>query len=210
MSMPTFLIIGTMKGGTTTLYQLLNQHPQVYMSPVKEPNFFAYQGGRPKRAHPPGLPYPVWIVDSPDVARRAMELKVNAASFTTLSAYGALWEDESAPQRGEASVLYLYLRHVAKSIARMNPDMKIIVILRNPVDRGYSHFLMARRMGREPIESFAEALSAEKTRLTENYDPFWHYLSFGFYYEQLERYFKVFDSSQILVLLNEDLNGLPV
>ena len=205
MTMPTFLIIGAMKGGTTTLYRLLDQHPEIYMSPVKEPNFYAYRNGRPKLGHPAGLPYPVWIVDTPDAAQHAMELAVDAASFTTLPAYKRLWRDTSAPQRGEASVLYLYLPHVAESIASMNPDMKLIAILRNPVDRAYSHFLMARRMGREPIASFAEAMEAEASRLAQNYDPFWHYRSLGHYATQLERYFKVFDRSQILILLNDDL-----
>jgi len=205
MTMPTFLIIGAMKGGTTTLYRLLGQHPEIYMSPVKEPNFYAYSGGRPKRQHPPGLPYPVWIVDTPDGARRAMELGVDAATFTTLPAYQRLWQDVSEPQKGEASVLYLYLSHVAESIASMSPSMKLIAILRNPVDRAYSHFLMARRMGREPIASFAEAMEAEASRLAQDYDPFWHYRSLGYYYTQLERYFEVFDRSQILIMLNDDL-----
>ena len=203
--MPTFLIIGTMKGGTTTLYRLLGQHPEIYMSPVKEPNFYAYRDGRPKRGYPPGLPYPVWIVDTPNAAQRAMELGVEAASFTTLPAYQTLWQDAAEPQKGEASVLYLYLSHVAESIASMSPSMKLIAILRNPVDRAYSHFLMARRMGREPIASFTEAMEAEASRLPQDYDPFWHYRSLGYYHAQLERYFKVFDRSQILIMLNEDL-----
>ncbi|UCC53450.1 MAG: sulfotransferase [Anaerolineaceae bacterium] len=205
MTMPTFLIIGAMKSGTTTLYRLLEQHPEIYMSSVKEPNFFAYIGGRPKRAYPSGLRYPEWIIDSSDAASRAMEMRVNAASFTTLTAYKRLWQDVSKAQKGEASVLYLYLPHVAKSIARIKPDMKLIVILRNPVDRAFSHFQMARRIGREPIDSFAEAMEAEQARLEQNYDPFWHYRNFGYYYQQLERYFKFFDRSQIMIILNEDL-----
>jgi len=209
MTMPTFLIIGAMKGGTTTLHRLLDQHPEIYMSLVKEPNFYAYRDGRPQRAYPPGLPYPVWIVDTPDAAERAMEMRVDAATFTTMPAYERLWRDASEPQRGEASVLYLYLPHVAESIAGMNPGMKLVAILRNPVDRAYSHYLMARRMGREPIASFAEAMGAEASRLAQDYDPFWHYRNLGYYATQLERYFKVFDRSQILILLNDDLKKDP-
>ncbi|MBN1314735.1 MAG: sulfotransferase domain-containing protein [Anaerolineales bacterium] len=205
MTMPTFLIIGAMKAGTTTLFRLLDQHPEVYMSPVKEPNFYAYKDGRPKRGHPPGMPYPVWIIDTPDLAERAMEKRVDAATFTTLPAYQRLWQDVSEPQKGEASVLYLYLPHVAESIASMDPSMKLVAILRNPVERAYSHFLMARRMGREPIASFIEAMEAEASRLAQDYDPFWHYRSLGYYSVQLERYFKVFDRSQILIMFNDDL-----
>lgn len=207
MSKPTFLIVGAMKAGTTTLYRLLAQHPEIYMSPVKEPNFYAYRGGRPERAYPPGLPYPVWTIDSPEVARQAMERAVDAATFTTLTAYQELWKDAPQREKGEASVLYLYLPHVAESIAELNPDVKLIVVLRNPVDRAYSHFLMARRMGREPIASFVEAMEAEAARIAQNYDPFWHYRSFGYYHEQLERYYNVFKKSQILILLNEDLKN---
>jgi len=205
VTMPTFLIIGAMKGGTTALYRLLAQHPEIYMSPVKEPNFYAYRNGRPKRGHPRGLPYPVWIVDTPQAAQRAMERGVDAASFTSLTAYQRLWQGVREPQRGEASVLYLYLPHVAESIATASPSMKLIAILRNPVDRAYSHYLMARRLGREPIPSFAEAMEAEASRLAQDYDPFWHYRSLGYYHTQLERYFRAFDRSQILIMLNDDL-----
>lgn len=207
MTMPTFLIIGAMKGGTTTLHHLLDQHPEIYMSPVKEPNFYAYRDGRPQRGHPPGLPYPVWTIETPDEADRAIEMRVDAATFATLPAYERLWQDASEPQRGEASVLYLYLPHVAQSIAGLDPGMKLIAILRNPVDRAYSHFLMARRMGREPIASFAGAMEAEASRLEQDYDPFWHYRSLGCYATQIERYVKVFDRSQIMILLNDDLKN---
>jgi hypothetical protein len=134
-----------------------------------------------------------------------MRLGFGAATFTTLRAYQTLWEDVSERQRGEASVVYLYLPHVAAAIASMNPDVKLIVILRNPVDRAYSHYLMARRKGREPLASFREAIAAEPERLAQDYDPYWHYLSFGFYHEQLERYLKVFDRSQMRIVLNDDL-----
>lgn len=175
------------------------------MSPVKEPNFYAYQGGRPKRAYPPGLPYPEWVVDSPATASRVMEMRADSATFTTLSAYQRLWQDVQEPQRGESSVLYLYLSHVAESILTISPDIKLIAVLRNPVDRAFSHYLMARRMGREPIESFADAVYAEATRLQQGYDPFWHYLSFGFYFRQLKRYYELFDRSQVMIILNEEL-----
>jgi hypothetical protein len=194
-----------MKGGTSTLYELLSKHPQIFMSPVKEPNFFAYIGGRPERTHPPGLPYPVWTIDTPDVAEVAMEMKVNAASFTTRHAYERLWQDAKEEQRGEASVLYLYLPDVAEKIASIKPDIKLIAILRDPIERAYSHFQMARRMGREPQSDFVLAMNDDRVRRENNYDPFWLYESFGYYYLQLERYLNCFDPAQIMIVLNEDL-----
>ncbi len=205
MSMPTFLIVGAMKAGTTTLYRLLDQHPDVYVSPIKEPNFFAYRGGRPKQGHPPGMPYPVLVVDTAEAAREAMGEGLDAATFTTLEAYQALFVGVRAPQSGEASVRYLYLPHVARSIADTLRDVKVIAILRNPVERAYSHFLMARRMGREPLKEFGAAVEAEGPRMAQDYDPFWHYVSHGLYYQQLTRYYEHFDESQIRVILSEDL-----
>lgn len=202
---PSFLIIGAMKAGTTALSSLLEQHPQIFVSPVKEPNFYAYYGGRPKCEHPPGLPYPSWIVNTPHAARRAMERRVDAATFTTVRAYETLWQNAIEPQTGEASVRYLYLPQCPELIARLNPDVKLIVILRDPVERAYSHYLMARRMSREPIASFAQAIEAEAARLAQNYDPFWHYFSFGKYFEQLTRYFRFFEKSKILILFSDDM-----
>jgi hypothetical protein len=89
------------------------------------------------------------------------------------------------------------------------PDAKMIAILRNPVERAYSHFLHSVRTGTEPLRDFAEALRAEEggTRsATERED----YVGRGLYHEQLSRYYRAFDRDQIKVYLYEDLKTAPV
>ena len=84
------------------------------------------------------------------------------------------------------------------------------MILRNPIERAYSHFLMFVRDGREPISDFTEALEQEENRKQDYWEWAWQYLSVGFYYVQLQRYFDTFDRSQISIYLFEDFNINPV
>jgi hypothetical protein len=190
--MPNFLIIGAMKSGTTALYYYLEQHPQVYMSPVKEPNFFAFEGEEPRSE---------WDKEQRWVHRR---------TATDIEAYRALFRratDEKA--LGEASHWYLYKPKAVERIKHHVPNAKMIAVLRNPVERAYSHFLHSLRTGTESLTDFAEALRAEEsgTRTeTERED----YVGRGMYHEQLTRYYDAFDGDQIKVYLYEDLKGAPV
>ena len=123
MTMPNFLIIGAMRAGTTSLYHYLKQHPQVYMSPVKEPRFFALEG------------------EKPDPGRPTDERLMNH-SITDIEAYRALFQAVSKETAiGEASPLYLYSPKAPERIRHYIPDAKLIAVLRDPVERAYSHFL---------------------------------------------------------------------
>jgi hypothetical protein len=180
--MPNFFIIGAQKAGTTSLYHYLNQHPQVYMSPVKEPHFFEDMHGDFNR---PG--------------RRV-------APVTDLRDYRALFDgvsDESAI--GEASASYLYSPKAPIRIQRTIPDAKIIAILRNPAERAYSNFVHLVQVGREPLTSFAEALEAEEQRMRDLWGPNWYYKQKGFYYVQVKRYFETFGQDHVRIWLFEDL-----
>lgn len=105
--LPNFLIVGAARAGTTSLYYYLKQHPDVFMSPKKEIDFFDVDKNFEK-----GL----------DWYERYFE------GYTGQKAIG------------EASPLYMYLEKVPKRIAKVIPDVKLIFILRNPVDRAYSHY----------------------------------------------------------------------
>ncbi|MBA2441529.1 MAG: sulfotransferase [Rubrobacter sp.] len=192
MAMPNFLILGAMKAGTTALYYYLEQHPQVYMSPVKEPNFFAFEGEEmPSRL--PGDPK-----------------GVSRASISDLETYRSLFSkatDERA--LGEASHSYLYVPKAVERIRYHVPDAKMIAILRNPVERAYSHFLHSVRTGAERVTDFAEALREEESGARSGPD-FKDYVGRGFYRAQLERYYGAFDGSQIQAYLYEDLNTSPL
>ena len=192
MPYPTFLIIGAAKAGTTSLYHYLHQHPDIFMSPVKEPNFFVFEC-HTLHFEGPG------------------DQAVVAQSVTTLAAYEALFaEGAQAQARGEASPLYLHVPEAPARIQRHVPDIKLIACLRHPVDRLHSHFWNMVKCGREPLQDFAEALAAEPERQRANWEWGWQYTAGGFYHAQLSRYYATFDPSQILVLLFEDFIANPV
>lgn len=189
MTMPNFLVIGAQKAGTTALYEYLRQHPQIYMSPVKEPHFFTYEGEK---------------LDSRGLGRSS-NLPV-----TNIEAYRKLFQGASSEiATGEVSPSYLYSLKAPERIRHYIPEAKLIAVLRNPVDRAYSNFLHLTRDGREPLIDFAQALREEKARILNNWGFNWHYQQKGFYYAQLKRYFDIFEQQQIRVYLYEDLNNNP-
>src|SRR5215218_8059408 len=181
MTMPNFLIIGAMKSGTTALYYYLEQHPEIYMSPVKEPNFFSSQ-----------------------------EQENAADAVTNIGTYQHLFRGGSGKKAlGEASHSYLYEPRAAAEIKRYVPEAKLIAILRNPIDRAYSHFLHMVRTGMEPLDDFAQALREEEVRIHKE-RTFQDYIGRGLYYQQLKRYFGTFPQEQVRVYLYEDLSGAPI
>jgi hypothetical protein len=178
MTMPNFLIIGAMKSGTTALYYYLEQHPEIYMSPVKEPNFFSQENA----------------VDT----------------VTHIETYQYLFRGASGKKAiGEASHSYLYEPRAAAEIRRYVPEAKLIAILRNPIDRAYSHFLHMVRSGTEPLDDFAQALREEEVGIHKG-RTFQDYIGRGLYYNQLKRYFGTFSREQVRVYLYEDLSGAPI
>ena len=190
MTMPNFLIIGAAKAGTTALYHYLQQHPQIYMSPHKEPRFFALEG------------------ESIDF--QGPGDKTRFRFVTDMDSYRALFDgvsDEIAI--GEASPWYLYVPQAGDRIKHHLPDVKLIAILREPVARAYSNFVHALREGLEPLEDFAQAMEAEAERISHNWSYRWHYRQKGFYYGQIKHYFELFDREQIKVYLYEDFISNP-
>jgi hypothetical protein len=189
VTMPSFLVIGAAKSGTTSLYHYLAQHPDVFMSPVKEPKFFALEGERPSFRGPGDA---------------------EADAVTTLEDYRALFEGVNGESAvGEASPLYLYLEKAVGRIKHHVPEAKFIAVLRNPVDRAYSSFLHKVRDGRETTTDFAEALASEERRIREGWAYGWHYKRRGFYHEQLNRYYEAFGREKVRVYLYEDLRRDP-
>lgn len=188
MTMPNFLIIGAAKAGTTALYRYLKEHPQVYMSPKKEPQFFALEGEKTDFRGPgDGTKY---------------------TYITEFEAYCALFKNVSNEFAiGEASPWYLYEPKAPERIQHYIPNAKLIAILRDPVERAYSNFLNSVREDLEPITDFTQAMQAESERICNNWSPRWYYKQRGFYYAQLKRYFDRFDRNQIKVYLYEDLQS---
>jgi hypothetical protein len=192
MTMPNFLIIGAGKSGTTSLYYYLKQHPQVYMSPVKEPKFFAVEGMDLNFRGPDD------------------EISMNRKSVNDIERYQMLFREVTNERAiGEASTLYLHSSEAPFRIKHYIPKARLIAVLRNPVERAYSQFLHFVRDGQEPTTDFAQALREEETRVRDNWAPRWRNKYIGFYHAHLERYYNLFDRDQIMIHLYEDLRNDP-
>ena len=194
MSLPNFLIIGAAKAGTNALYHYLRQHPQVYMSPWKEPKFFAFESE----------------ADLGFRAANGRDAPVNASVILDQAEYEELFDDARDDElaRGEASTHYLYVERSPARIKALIPDAKLIAVLRNPVDRAFSSYQHLVRDDLEPLD-FGAALDAEPQRIAEHYAYLYRYTDMGFYSEQLDRYEKTFPENQLCVLLYDDLRSDP-
>ena len=196
-TLPNFLILGAAKSGTTSLYDYLTQHPEVFTSPVKEPRYFAYAedfgaAGEDPPARPPMQgPGDEWA---------------NRNAVYTMDQYRALFAEAGDQQAvGEASPVYLYSEAAPARIRQYLPDVQLVVMLRDPVERAYSHFMHLIKTGREPLRDFETALEAEPERRAQGWEWSWHYRALGFYHQQLQRYLRYFDRSQLHVYLFDDL-----
>ena len=187
--LPTFLVIGAARSGSSSLHDSLRQHPQVFVSPIKEPHFFAYENKELPRGGPGG-PRSTRVTD----IDRYMELFDGARPGMAV---------------GEASVSYLYSADAPDRIRHYVPDVRLVAILRNPVERAYSAFQYLRERGTEPYADFSDALEAEDERVRQNWSHMWHYRRMGFYGEQLARYYERFDREQIHVLTLDDFMADP-
>ncbi|HEX6473777.1 MAG TPA: sulfotransferase, partial [Candidatus Limnocylindria bacterium] len=131
--LPNFLVIGAAKSGTTALWSLLRQHPQVFMPALKEPHHFAFDA------------------DQPAPQFRGPGANLHRDAVTGTDAYRALFADAGeALAVGEASATYLYVAASVERIRAAIPDARLVAILRQPADRAYSSYLHLKRQGREP------------------------------------------------------------
>lgn len=185
--LPTFIIIGAAKAGTTALYWYLADHPQVFMSAMKETNFFAY--GLDARGQ--------FLYGDPEHHQFPVR---------SLPEYEKLFaEAGDADAVGEASPIYLECPQAANRIRELLPKTRLICSLRQPVDRAYSDYQMyLRSRGRALDPAHDLSAAAAWTR------PDSHWMRIGRYHEQLVRYYNVFSRDQIRVFLFDDLKRSPL
>lgn len=187
--LPNFMIIGAGKSGTTALYEYLSEHPDVFMSPVKETNFFALEGDK--------------LIDPKDDPEQMYHYPW---SITNWDEYVNLYNGVTTEKAiGEVSPMYLYSEEAAFRIKQRLPDVKLIVILRNPVDRLYSRFMHLARENRKPTSRFEDALERGNIWWRRN-----DLVKEGFYHNHLKKYFQLFEPSQIKVILYDDLKSDPL
>ena len=191
-SLPDFIIIGTARSGTTSLYYDICQHPCVLQAAYDELGYF----------------------DS----NFHLGLNWYRSLFPTLFSKWLVKQKKQFAITGEDTPFYIWDPIVAKRILKNLPKIKLIVLLRNPVDRAYSNYHLGVRAGTENL-SFEDAIKVEIKRLEEineeskssieKYAIRRSYLAKGFYADQLKIWFEIFNSNQLLIISTEDLKSNP-
>jgi len=185
---PNFLVIGAGKSGTTSLYEYLNEHPEVFMSPVKETNFFALEGEQ--------------IIDKKDDPE---QMRHYPWSVTDYKSYKNLFQNVTIEKAiGEVSPMYLYSNKAALNIKERLPNVKLIAILRQPTERLYSRYLHLARESRTPTSSIEDALDKKSIWWKRN-----DLVQEGFYHTHLKKYYELFPKEQIHVILYDDFRANP-
>lgn len=187
-NLPNFLHVGAAKCGTTSQYFYLRQHPEIFMSPKKGPEFFASG-------------FPGGFGNGPGDGRKPV--------VTDRSEYLSLFEGAgNARIIGESSVSYLYHhRHAIPLIRQHLGDPRILITLRNPADLAFAYYQHLKRQKRENL-SFEAALEAEPKRIRDGWHYHWHYRQTGFFADQVAAYRDRF--SRVKVTLLEDLEADPL
>lgn len=186
---PNFIIAGSARCGTTSLFHYLKQHPEIGMSKVKEPKYFS-------------------SIDLFLPQKGVGDDTVFSKVITDEMEYDKLFEGlESFKAIGEGSSdCFYYHKTVIPRIKEKLGDVKIIICLRNPIERAFSAYNNLLRDSREKL-SFSQGLDAEEHRIAENWDWMWHYRNGGLYAEALEHYKKEF--TNVKVVFFEDLELKP-
>ena len=173
-----FFIVGAPKSGTTSLYHYLSGHPQIEMSSQKEPDYFS-----DKAIHEQGIYY--------------VKNRIN-----TLAKYESLFAQKESVVYGEGSVSYLFYDNVAEDIKNYNPNAKIIIMLRNPIERAFSHYLMDYRLGL--ISDSFENIIAKKSKHKKSHLFYQQYIEVSKYATQIQRYLDFFEKDSILFIDYDD------
>ena len=212
--LPNFFVIGAPRSGTTSLYEYLDAHPNVFMSTVKEPDFFIHPSLT--LAHPPG-------------GTERADLDVDAARFDELAQevqnYRSLFAGAAGQARiGEASAVYLGNPIAPWHLRGYVPDAKLIAVLRNPTERAFSHLVHGKRVYADYGRT--DAIGTEGTSIDEAFEaavetalrdgPFEEtksdpevWVQSGFYHMHLTRFLSYFPAEQLKVFLFEDLTQQP-
>jgi hypothetical protein len=207
-TIPNFFIAGVPKAGTTTLYYQLAQHPDIYMSQVKEPSFFSLET-RPENFDPQYRDYLQGQIDTlHEQIAKGLEGYGPGGLVADRDDYMKLFEGVREERAiGEASVFYLWSKTAAREIAAFNPAAKIVLVLRHPVERAfaqYVHYATQEHIAHTCSEHIAGALKNDGT--LGLYRPF---LEFGFYGEQIERLLDHIPEQQVHVWLYEETQADP-
>jgi hypothetical protein len=186
---PDFVVAGAARAGTTALVEGLRRHPEVFLTAPKEPHYFALHGREP------------------DFRGPGDDRHLNQVAVTRLEDYLALYPTGGTARCGEGSVSTLYYHERAlPEILRMNPDLRVVVLLREPVERAWSSFQYLRNSGREPLTDFLAAVAAEPARRDARWHHLWHYTAMSHYADALDAFRSTLGRDQVGVWFHDDLD----
>ncbi|MBL7929817.1 MAG: sulfotransferase domain-containing protein [Bacteroidia bacterium] len=174
-----FFIVGAPKAGTTSLHNSLALHDEIFMPEIKEPNFFS------------------------SAELRSDNLYYNEIIISSLSDYEKLFAGAGEKIKGDASVSYLFYPSTASKIFNYNPEARIIILLRQPIERAVSHYQMDKRLGF--VNAPMEAIFADEGNNAPSY--FQQYFQLGKYAKQVKRYMDLFPESQMKFFLFEEVKN---
>lgn len=201
---PNFFIVGAAKAGTTALHSILSLHSQIYMSPVKEPNYFS------KDIYPDNLTDYLKKKsrnNAIEYDKRGDIISKHKLFVKNIDDYLTLFENATNEHKilGEASVSYLFSRQAASKIYNFNPLSKVLILLREPIDRAFSHYLMDLKVGNTKNENFLEAVLQDfKSEKELKWDSSHLYVELGLYYQQIRRFLKLFPKESVLIIKYDD------
>ncbi len=191
MALPDFFVAGAPKAGTTALHVALARHPQLYLSPVKEPKFFLTDGPPPRRG-------------GPGDAKTYREHVWRRADYEALFAAAP-----AGTLRGESTPFYLYDHAAQLRIHAVVPQARLLVMLRDPIERAHSNWTHLWSAGLDPIGDFLRACAAEEDRMAAGWADFWRYKRLGLYGRQLQQLYSVFGKDQVQVFRYRQLIDDP-
>lgn len=209
-ALPNFFLAGAPKAGSTSLYRYLDQHPQIYMSPIKEPHYLADE----VRFENFNETKQEFVRQRLEAMRRYLDgpltEKFSGGHIADWNDYLKLFSRVTTETAvGEASICYLWSPSAPGNMRRLFPDARIVFVLRDPADRAFSQFVHMLSFASRPVsfQDHVDASLASNSPLISELHPF---LEFGFYHEQLLRYFALFPREQIYIGFYEDFQRNPV
>ena len=178
--LPNFMIAGVSRSGTTSLYNYLNQHPEISFPDLKEPRYFSSFNLKFPQSGPG-------------------DFSVDNKLIKTFKDYENLYKNVRNNLVGDASSEYLYnYKSAVPEILNRVGDIPIILILRNPIERSYSAYNNLVRDGRETL-TFEAGLKTESDRIKMGYDEMWHYKNVSLYYEPVKFFLESFSKLKIII-----------
>lgn len=188
-TLPTFTVAGVARGGTSAVTELIRSHPDGFVTQPKEPHYYAFAGRRVSFSGPGA---------DAGINRKAV---VDKAAFLKLFAGAG---DHSVRGDGSVSSFY-YWQDSLPAMLDINADLKVVVVLRDPVERAYSSWRYLRVRGLEEIPTFTDALLEEHARVVEGRHHLWHYQQMSQYAEALSAFQSAIGPERLHVVIYDEL-----